>query len=535
MREDKMSTNSQFMNAIKNYCGITENGAVSHSTTGKPLLDYFAKCGTYRDRDQADVDAQLSKMWADSPLFTLRLIFYVRMISRKSVSLSGEKCEQLQTGQGCRDEFRKCLLWLAKKQPESLYTNLHLVPVVGSWKDLWHDSIRDALDFKQVLRLIKSGMADDYHRSLIAKFLPRIRSVAHRYNPDHQARHQWAMRLCSELGWTSREYRLFKSDPSHTAHNFQRIISAKKWSELDYGHIPGRALFRMIAHKGKDGKTFLERHSIEKDYISWTKKQPTVKFTGYIYELFTAAQKANKTQKITFNKQFQGLIDQAKEGAEGLDENVWCALDTSGSMQSKVIPGVSAYDICLSLGIFFSTLNKGAFKDHVIMFNKVSYNKVLTGSFCDKINQLRREKIAWGSTNFQSVIDAIVTIRENSPKIPIKDYPTTLLVVSDMQFNPVGGNTQSNYDAAMEKFKSVGLPKIKIIWWYVNGHSKDFPSTFADEGVTMIGGFDGSIIRMLLGGEEVRDVQTGKKRQLNAYENMIKCLIQPLLREVSLS
>ena len=139
------------------------------------------------------------------------------------------------------------------------------------------------------------------------------------------------------------------------------------------------------------------------------------------------------------------------------------------------------------------------------------------------------------STNFQSVIDAIVTIRKKSPKIPIKDYPTTLLVVSDMQFNPVGGNTQSNYDAAMKKFKSVGLPKIKIIWWFVNGRNKDFPSTFADEGVTMIGGFDGSIVRMLLGGEEVRDVQTGKKRQLNAHENMIKCLIQPLLREVSLS
>ena len=51
---------------------------------------------------------------------------------------------------------------------------------------------------------------------------------------------------------------------------------------------------------------------------------------------------------------------------------------------------------------------------------------------------------AMGGTNFLSVIKRIVEIRKNNPSIPLEDYPQTLLVVSDMQFNPTGG-LDTNY------------------------------------------------------------------------------------------
>ena len=104
-----------------------------------------------------------------------------------------------------------------------------------------------------------------------------------------------------------------------------------------------------------------------------------------------------------------------------------------------------------------------------------------------------------------------------------------------MQFNAVNGETaQTNYDAAMEKLAAVGLPKINIIWWWVTGRGKDFPSTLDDEGVTMIGGFDGSVVTLLLGGDEVIDAETGEKRKPNAYESMLKALDQEVLRQVKL-
>jgi len=75
---------------------------------------------------------------------------------------------------------------------------------------------------------------------------------------------------------------------------------------------------------------------------------------------------------------------------------------------------------------------------------------------------------------------------------------------------------------------------MKIVWWFVTGgKGKDFPSTIADEGVTMIGGFDGSVVTLILGGETtVVDQKTGKVRQMNAYENMLKALDQQVLLQL---
>ena len=88
----------------------------------------------------------------------------------------------------------------------------------------------------------------------------------------------------------------------------------------------------------------------------------------------------------------------------------------------------------------------------------------------------------------------------------------------------------------MRKLNDVGLPNIKVIWWFVTGRKDDFPSTIQDEGVTMIGGFDGSIISLIIGGETTTiDTSTGKTRQLNAYENMLKALDQEVLKQVKLT
>ena len=529
-----MSQNA-FLQAVQQYDFFTENGALSHSTTGSALVDYFAKCGTYRDREQEEVNADLNKLWNDSPLIALMIVFYVRNISRKSRGFFTST--EVQKGQGARDEFRKAIVFLATNHPEVLQKNLWLIPVVGCWRDLWHEDLINVLDRTQVYDLVQRGMQDEDMRGLVAKYLPRIRSKGQTYTEQHKARNEWARGLCKVMGWSEKEYRQFKSNPAHSAHQFQRVMSAGLWDELDFSKIPGKALFKLVSKRGKDGHTTLERHNQIERYTEWIKAQPVAKFTGYVYELLLAARGPRTTlpEKLTFDRQFDGLIEQARKDRGGLSGNVWCALDTSGSMMAEAAPGVTAFDICVGMGIFFATLNEGAFKDHVIMFDCTSYAKSFKGTFTEKVQQIMGTTTAWGSTNFQSVIDAIVDVRRKNPKVPLSDFPETLLVVSDMQFNAVNGETaQTNYDAAMEKLAAVGLPKINIIWWWVTGRGKDFPSTLDDEGVTMIGGFDGSVVTLLLGGDEVIDAETGEKRKPNAYESMLKVLDQEVLRQVKL-
>ncbi len=522
---------NKFLNRLYQKDTYTQNGALSNSTTGASTLDYFAKCGTFRNRELKEVFANLSKMWAEAPYQALRIIFYNRLITRKIAG--AQPTEQVQKGQGNRSEFRKSLIWLARYQPDTLYRNLHLVPLVGNWKDLWHEEVVYNLDWEELFALIEDALDDEYQRVLLAKYLPRIRSKANTHTARHLALNAFAHALLRYLKWTPKQYRQFKA--SGKSHEFQRQMGAQQWEDLDFKRLPGKALFQLVNNTGRDGKSTFQRHGIEDRYTTWIEQQPVAKFTGYVHELVQKCRLGvSKAQRLTLDKQFAGLIQLAKEDGQRIRENVWCALDTSGSMLSPVAD-TTAYDICMGLGIYFSTLNEGAFKDQVVLFDNDSKVMGLSGSFYDKYLQLTTANTAWGSTNFQSVINEIVRIRKTDPTIPIADFPTTLVVVSDMQFNPVGGNAKTNYEAAMQQLAAVGLPRIRIVWWWVTGRASDFPSTLNDRDVIMIGGFDGSILSLLLGtSQEAPRVESGVNHETGPYAAMVKALDQEILNRLTL-
>jgi len=525
-----------FLDALRKHNILTENGAVSNNTTGNILLDQFSKSATYKNRDIQLVFDDMSAAFGESPLISLYLTFYLRMITRK---LKGDtETEKVQSGQGVRDESFKRFVWLARYQPDIFYKNMWLIPVVGTWKDLWHETLIHELNRDKVYGLV-AYCIQNYNKELIAKYLPRIRSKSNTRNQRHKDLNKWVIGFCKFIGWTEKEYRKFKS--TGQAHVFQRTICSRMYDKIDWKTIPGKALNMLTVAKGSDNLTFIERHGLVDNYIDWLKEQPTAKFTGYVHDLFlqaTIGEKLSLVQKMTIDKQFDGLIELGKQNEGGIHGNVICALDTSESMtwpEAKLKDDLYAYDICLSLGIYFSNLNSGYFKDQVIMFSNMSDILKLSGTFSDKVNQLINGSTYQGGTNFQSVIDEIVRVRLEDPNIPIEDFPETLIVVSDMQFNPSGRDSQTNYEVAMKKLSDVGLRNMKIVWWWVTGRKKDFPSTIEDNGVTMIGGYDPSIITLLLGGEQTTiDKTTGEVRQLNAYEQMLKALTQEILLEVKL-
>lgn len=516
-----------------NNVATTENGALSNKTSGSEILDYFSKCGTYRGRSQEEVNQSMEKIFSENRELAMKVVLYNRMITRE-IKVQDSKISQ--SGQGQKDEFVKSLKWIETHYPDILFKNLWLIPVVGSWKDLWYDSpvskIHNYVNFDKVSELIKVGLQYEQSRGLIAKFLPTIRSQKAKISERQKRMNHFARSICRNLGWTEKSYRKFKSDPENKAHDFQRKMCSKDWDSLNFDQVPGRAVSKILNMKGKDGKSTLERHGLESRFLEWLMTKEVVNFTGYPFELYNIARTSNlsKIQEYTLDKQFEKLLSLTKVKKK---KNIFCALDTSGSMES--FNGDFDYkfkpiDVCVGLGIFFSSLNVGTFKDHVVMFDNTSKILKLEGSFCDKVKQVKKFGTAWGSTNFQSVIDEIVRIRKHNPQIEISDYPEMLLVVSDMQFNPGRQSEMTNYQEAVQKLKSVGLRKMEIVWWNVNGHSKEVPSKISDNGTTLISGFDGSIISLLLEGENVvKCEKTGEVRKLNPFEQMLKVLDQKTL------
>lgn len=534
---------SEVLNKLVARGAYTWNGAVSNATTGfdkfGTILDYFAKAGTYTARSQADVDTSMGRIFVDDEATALKVVFGLRLITRKPKGVDG--IDESQTGYGRKDEFYKAVTWLHHNRPDMLYRNLRLIPVFGCWKDFMTEPLVDVLDRAKVYQLVKENLDD----ALLRKYLPQIRSKKHTRTERDGKRIAWAKGLCNFLGLNAKSYRKLKTEGA--GHIWQKQMSAQEWEKINFNGIPGKAMLQHTSRKGKDKQTVFERHNQIARLTEWVLGQKSVKFTGYPYELLKAAEKSPMmVQKIIYDKQFETILEPMRGHKLG---NVLACLDISGSMGMQVMPNVTAMDICLSMGIVFSALNTGYFQDAVCGFSDNAVLFKLKGGFCDRLHFLKHDslfqQIAWGSTNFQGTIDLLVKVRKENPEIPVDQYPETVLVISDMQFNPANNwqernkldidqAAQTNYEVARKKLDAVGLPGVRIIWWYVNGAGGDFPSQMNDKGVYMIGGFDPVNIKALMGlsadpaAPEKKDFNAAEKVEETPLDGMKNFLSQPI-------
>lgn len=534
-----------FLQAFGKKNTVTENGALSNSTTGNAFVDAFSTAPTYKGRAYSYVCSDQSLLWDINPELSVKFIFYLRMVTRKIKINNGFITETVQKGQGVKDEAFKRLLWVAENHPKTFNQNIWLLPLVGSWKDIWTLMYYDktlninAINHKAMFELLKSGLSLEEHRELIKKFMPRIKSNSKLKTSWTRTTNELAIEFANYMGWTLKEYNKLKT--SGTAHDFQKYMCGQMYDKINWGHIPGRALTKIVNSK------FIESHNLVESYMSWLETQDVANFTGYVFELGKVfrdnIRNLSLYKKHTLNKQFNALIEKAKADGK-ITENVWCALDTSSSMSwtQHTHTDVTPLDICMSLGIFFSTLNEGAFHKNVIMFDSTSRIRQLSGEFCDMMSQIPYN--AMGGTNFQSVVDEIVRVRRANPNVPLEDYPKTLLIVSDMQFNPptcrwgkqlTDADIETNYEAMKRKlyevFPAEFVDEMKFIWWNVNSELKDFPSRIEDGGTYMLGGFDGSIISLLLG-EDVKE--KSEKKQINMEDLVKNALNQEILLQVKM-
>ena len=543
----KNKTNA-FVKAAKfRAYSVTENGATALATTGSILVDQFGKAGNFRGRPIDAVFYDMDKLWEENPQSALRFPFYLRLITRKTRIDKGVKTEKVQKGQGARDEAFKRLLWLARFHKDEFARNIAILPIVGSWKDMWALLYYDitegthAIDENLIFSLLKLGLENELHVDLVKKFMPRIKSSSKCNTEWTLNMNMFAKRFAKYLRVPYTKYNKLKA--SGTAHDFQKLICNGKYEELDWNKIPGRALSLLASGN------FLKRHNLVNSYQDWIDKQDVAPFVGYpceLYKRFRNMSSRSYTLSKTIDKQFDGLVKKAEADGK-VTENVLVGLDTSGSMMTH-IKGLSNYyclDMAVSLALFFAKLNKGAFHNKVMMFDNVSTPFDLPSeSFTTNAKALPH--VGCGGTNFQSIIDELVKIRVQNPQIPLEDYPKTILVVSDMQFNPISRNwgwtsipitekaTNAEYsrNKLKEVFPSEFVDSMKFVWWDCAGRGTNTYEGESDNGQDFFfSGFDGSILTFLIGAEEKEN--TTQSTKLTAEDVALNALNQEILSYVN--
>lgn len=519
-----------FKESVKTKSG---NFAEKLSTSGSDFVDDYATISMYRTpRSFSDVSNTMSTLWAQDPELTVKMTFYIRMITRTVQFHDGSKTSITQRGQGLKHEGIFRMMWLAIYHPDIFWKNLHLFIAIGSWKDIitmlsydlqYNGRNNRKLPWDQFAQVILAGLENPNTSELIKKYLPQIKSNSQCKTLEAQADNLIGKWICSTLfgtkgensGWTYKKYRKLKT--SGTAHEWQQLISKGKFVQINFDSIHGRALSQLVSSK------FLKNHNLESKYEQWILSKPVAKFTGYVYELIHGKSSNLKAyEKLTIDAQFNKLVEEARKGLSDQGLRPISVLDCSGSMSSPMYLGggkvgkLTSIEVAFSSAIFFNEMYpESAFYNYYLIFSRITEMTQFKGkTFTEKYFTSPRN--GYGGTNFQSVFDFFTDFKKKNQFVPENKIPNFIVCFSDGEFDQVLDKIETNVIAGRRKLQEAGYSKeycdsfgicfidLPNTFYTYQGSRKDKPKfeTFANTKNTFyFSGYDLSPLAFLFGVE----------------------------------
>lgn len=467
------------LNYLKNETNIafTENGAVTNATSLSDCLDLFASIGAIRMAEDDKIIRQFMRAYAEDADISMKILFFGR---------------DIRGGLGERRVFRVIINWLADNRPESLRSNIELIPEYGRFDDLISligtSCEKDAFDV--IRRQLETDMLSDAEVSLLAKWLPSV-------NASNAETVRNAKHIARLLGMTDAEYRKTLTRLRKRLRIIENNLREKDYS-FDYSKQPSKAMF-------KYRKAFLrndeERYTAFLEAVAAGKKQL---HAGVLapYELVRSALDAERWgfntnlsagERASLNASWESLPDFCV-GKNGL-----AVVDTSGSMymNDNALPAA----VALSLGVYFAERNAGIFRNHFIEFScRPQLIEIKGKTFSEKLEYLCSfNEVA--NTNIEAVFDLILSAAVKN-ELPQQELPDTLYLISDMEFDRCVENASlSVFENAKQRFSEHGYKLPRIIFWNVASRGNNRPVTMNEQGAVLVSGCTPRLFSMVAGGE----------------------------------
>lgn len=497
---------SDFLNAMKNATNFTytENGALTHKSTGTDLYDMFALGGAMRTRSDEDVILMFQKAYKENPVYAMKCLFYLR---------------DVRGGQGERRFFRTVMKYMAKYNADAIRDMIQHIPEYGRWDDLY--VFVDTPLEKDAFEFIKGQLALDVQcktPSLLGKWLKSE-------NTSSAESRKLAHITKTYMGMTSRQYRKTLSILRARINIVECLMSENRWDEIEFDKIPSRA--------GLIYKNAFARHDIEREkngartYEDFA-KDTTTKVNAkalYPYEVVDKALNRMRrswgstvalddTDRLMINKYWDNLADYFN----GKTFNGMAIVDTSGSMCGS--EASAPINVAISLGMYCAEKAKGPFQNHFISFESNPHFIEVEGvDFCDKVYRVSRAP--WGgSTNIEGAFDMMldVAIANHCTQ---DEIPQNLIVISDMEFNYCvssnayrsswggGGVNDTLFEKMRAKWAVHGYAMPHLVFWNVQARQNNIP--MRDEAnVSYVSGMSPVIYEMLLSGKTAQDLMYEK-------------------------
>jgi hypothetical protein len=208
-------------------------------------------------------------------------------------------------------------------------------------------------------------------------------------------------------------------------------------------------------------------------------------------------------------------------------------VDVSGSMCTPAggNKNVLCLDVAISLGLYISERNTGAFENAFITFSGNPQLQILKGGLVDRYRQL--QKADWAmNTDLQRVFKLILN-QAKKHNLAQAEMPTKILILSDMEFdhacNSTGGwwsNTgPSEWNPTAQQmirkmYDDAGYEMPGVIYWNIQSRGANIPVSFNETGTALVSGFSPAIMTSLIKGaivspEQIMDLTIMSERYKN--------------------
>ena len=460
----------QFLKNLANNTR-TENGAATLRSTGDECLNLFATIGALRNATEDEITARFLRAYAENPDLAMKLLFYAR---------------DIRGGLGERRVFRVILAWLAHNEPASLRRNIGYVAEYGRWDDVL--TLLDTPARGEAIALLTDQLKLDVMAlernepvSLLGKWLPSV-------NAHSAAAVRMARQLARAFDMTDAQYRKVLSALRREIRIIENNLREKDYA-FDYAQQPSRAMF-------KYRKAFLRNDEARyRAFMEKVTRGEATLHTGALmpYDIVQAAYRAAKAERAVLDATWNALED-----CTG-DENALVVADGSGSMYCGGDPTPAS--VAQSLAIYFAQRNKGAFHNHFITFSTNPRLVELKGAdivetvrFCRTFNEV-------ADTNIQRVFELILEAAVQN-RLPQKELPATLYIVSDMEFNVCTRDaSMTNFDYAKDLYRRHGYRLPRVVFWNVRSRNQQQPVSMNEQGVALVSGCTPRIFTQVMSGE----------------------------------
>lgn len=453
----------------------TTNGMAAFNSTGSALLDAYTNLGNLREGDEGTILRLFKDAWDENPLYTARLLFHLRNI---------------RSGMGERRVFQICMRYVAVTAPNVARELIPLVAVYGYFKD-FYPAFGGTSVWPEALSFYTYVLTSDHNLSgLAAKYAPREGKAE--WNTWGKELYNRVSAAASPYHMDLKEYRQFLVSKTQVV---EQAMSSGNWN-IAFEHVPSQAMHRY--------KTAFAKHNPTgfKNYLNAVTRGTKKINSGtlYPYQIY------QKADEVGAQQMWDALPDWVKE-------DILVVLDTSGSMyewsSSMLAPGLYAGDVASSLAIYLAERNKGPLKGCVVNFSDNPIFVYLKGSLADKKRQLKTTAVG-GTTDIEKTIRTVI-LKAQQLKVQDHEMPKMIVILSDMQFNPVRGIGQSVSNlpaqAMIEKmFRDAGYSTPTIAYWYLKANNNKVDRATRD-GMVILSGYSPSAVNDLMGAPNITPIE----------------------------